>query len=440
GWDFKVNDGLLDSLGAGQTLTQTYTVTIADGKGGTATQDITITITGTNDAPTITSGAQAGVITEVADGATGENTTEHTAGGTIQFADVDTVDTHTATVTANGDNYLGTLTLGAVNAADKSLGWDFKVNDGVLDALGAGQTLTQTYTVTITDGKGGTATQDITITITGTNDAPILNPEVTLGNQASNDSDVVVDLNIATQFMDVDGGDKLTFSANGLPPGLTLDPATGLITGKIESSASQGGNNGVYTVLITATDLSGASVSQSFEWNVKNPAPTAADDAGKTDEDHALTVTAQDGVLSNDSDIDGDALHVSAVNGHAASVGKAIAGSNGGSFTLNADGSYTFNPGPDFQALNDGETKETSITYTVTDKDGASSTATLIVTVTGQTDGPPVVTPVDTDGNVTSAHNSVVEGSGETVNGSVGVSAEAGITAVTVAGRDVTGA
>ena len=173
-WDFKVDDSVLDSLGADQELTQTYTVTIADGKGGTVTQDIVITITGTNDAPTITSGAQAGSVTEVADGATGENTTEHTAGGTIKFADVDTIDTHTATVAENGNNYLGTLTLGAVNAADKSLTWDFKVNDALLDSLGAGQTLTQTYTVTIADGKGGTVTQDIVITINGTNDAPTI--------------------------------------------------------------------------------------------------------------------------------------------------------------------------------------------------------------------------------------------------------------------------
>ena len=173
-WDFKVDDSVLDSLGAGQELTQTYTVTIADGKGGTVTQDIVITITGTNDAPTITSGAQAGSVTEVVDGATGENTTEHTAGGTIKFADVDTIDTHTATVAENGNNYLGTLTLGAVNAADKSLTWNFKVNDALLDSLGAGQTLTQTYTVTIADGKGGTVTQDIVITINGTNDAPTI--------------------------------------------------------------------------------------------------------------------------------------------------------------------------------------------------------------------------------------------------------------------------
>ncbi|MBV7503529.1 Ig-like domain-containing protein, partial [Achromobacter sp. ACM05] len=72
--------------------------------------------------------------------------------------------------------------------------------------------------------------------------------------------------------------------------------------------------------------------------------------------------------------------------------------------------------------------------------DGDKSEAVLTITINGQTDGPPVVTPVDSDGNVTSAHNSVVEASGATVTGSVGVSAEAGITAVTVAGRDVTGA
>ena len=48
------------------------------------TQEIVITITGTNDAPTITSGAHSGSVTEVADGATGENTTEHTARCTIK--------------------------------------------------------------------------------------------------------------------------------------------------------------------------------------------------------------------------------------------------------------------------------------------------------------------------------------------------------------------
>nr|WP_080605938.1 Ig domain-containing protein [Bordetella bronchiseptica] len=46
----------------------------------------------------------------------------------------------------------------------------------------------------------------------------------------------------------------LTFTADGLPPGLSLDPDTGIISGTLDNSASQGGNNGVYTVEITATD------------------------------------------------------------------------------------------------------------------------------------------------------------------------------------------
>src|SRR5690606_31049505 len=128
-WDFKVDDSELGRASCRERVSQTDAVATADGKGGSDTQESAITIPGTNDGPTITSGAQAGSVTEVADGATGENTPEHTAGGTIRFADVDTIDTHTATVTANGSNYLGALTLGAVNAADKSLTWDFKVDD-----------------------------------------------------------------------------------------------------------------------------------------------------------------------------------------------------------------------------------------------------------------------------------------------------------------------
>ncbi|WP_176090516.1 VCBS domain-containing protein, partial [Achromobacter anxifer] len=187
---------------------------------------------------------------------------------------------------------------------------------------------------------------------------------------------------------DVDKGDTLTYTASGLPPGLTLDPATGLITGKLDSSASQGGNHGVYDIVVTATDASGASVTQSFTWDVKNPAPVAKDDTGTTDEDTSLNVDAAHGVLANDADPDGDTIRVSEVNGNAASVGQQIAGTHGGTFTLNADGSYSFNPGSDFKSLGNKDSTTTSITYTVTDADGASTTATLTVTVTGTNDLP----------------------------------------------------
>ncbi|WP_200957367.1 VCBS domain-containing protein, partial [Ensifer sp. Root127] len=174
GWSFQVSDGVLDSLQAGQTLTQKYDVTVDDGHGGTAVQTVTIVITGTNDIPVITSAVQSGAVTERADNAAGENAVVHVQGGAVTFADIDTLDTHSAGFTAQGPSYLGTFSLGPVNQATDKVGWSFKVADGVLDSLQAGQTLTQKYDVTVDDGHGGTAVQTVTIVITGTNDAPVI--------------------------------------------------------------------------------------------------------------------------------------------------------------------------------------------------------------------------------------------------------------------------
>ncbi|QIY01925.1 retention module-containing protein [Bordetella bronchiseptica] len=265
-------------------------------------------------------------------------------------------------------------------------------------SLGEGQTTTTTITYTITDPSGATSTATLTVTVTGTNDAPTLTPGVTLADQANDDGEAITPVDISGQFEDIDNGDTLTFTADGLPPGLTLDPATGIISGTLDNSASQGGNNGVYTVKITATDSGGKSVTQTFEWDVTNPAPTAVADTGTTDEDTTLTVTdPAQGVLKNDTDPDNDDLHVSAVNGQPGNVGAAIVGDNGGTFTLNADGTYTFDPGPDFQNLAKDATAETSITYTVSDGEGGTSSATLTVTVTGTNDAPTLTPNVTLD-------------------------------------------
>ena len=58
GLNFAVPDKTLDGLQAGQKVTETYAVTVADNHGGTATQTVTVTITGANDAPV----AQPGLI------------------------------------------------------------------------------------------------------------------------------------------------------------------------------------------------------------------------------------------------------------------------------------------------------------------------------------------------------------------------------------------
>ncbi|KRC70730.1 hypothetical protein ASE30_14315 [Achromobacter sp. Root83] len=256
---------------------------------------------------------------------------------------------------------------------------------GQYDHLAVGETATSTISYTITDPSGATSTATVVVTITGTNDGPVSSA---LSDQSGIDAQTEVRYDVSDRFSDPDTSDKLTFSATGLPPGLSIDPVTGVITGTIDHSASQGGAEGVYSVTVTATDPSGASTSQEFQWDVTNPAPTAAGDEGATDEDNALNVDAENGVLANDTDPDGDTLFVSQVNGQTSNVGTAVAGLGGGTFTLNADGSYSFNPGSAFHSLPAGQTATSSITYTVSDGEGGTSTATLTVTITGTNDTP----------------------------------------------------
>ncbi len=84
----------------------------------------------------------------------------------------------------------------------------------------------------------------------------------------------------------------LTFSASGLPNGLTIDPKTGLITGTISAGAA---NDGPLATTITASD--GTSMaSESFTWNV----------------DSFVTVTQLPDQLNNEGD--GVSLQVTATD------------------------------------------------------------------------------------------------------------------------------
>jgi Putative Ig domain len=61
------------------------------------------------------------------------------------------------------------------------------------------------------------------------------------------------------------GGATLTYSAQGLPPGLSINPSSGLITGTPSAP-------GTFSVTVTATDSTGASGSATFTWSI-SPAP-----------------------------------------------------------------------------------------------------------------------------------------------------------------------
>ena len=410
----------------------TVTVTATDPSGATTSQDFNWDVT--NPAPTAAND----------NGTTDEDTTLNVnAQNGVLANDVDPDgDTLTVSQVNGATGNVGTPTAGS-NGGTFTLNPDgsYSFNPGnAFQHLAVGQTATSSITYTVTDGQGGTSSATLTVEITGTNDTPTA---VALQNQDNMDGDVV-NYNLSGFFSDLDDGDSLVYSVDHIPGGLKFDPTTGTFTGQFANWASDHTNTGVkgeYLITVTATDKSGATVSQTFVWTVGNPVPVATNDEGATGEDKPLVVDhVTEGVLGNDNDPDGDKIHVSQVNGVDADVGKPVVGSNGGTFTLNADGTYTFNPGTAFQYLNDGQTATTSITYTVSDAQGATSTATLTITVTGQTDAPPVITPEDSDGDVTAGHNNVAEASGATVTGSVTVSAEAGINKVTVGGKDVSSA
>ena len=104
-----------------------------------------------------------------------------------------------------------------------------------------------------------------------------------------------------------------------------------------------------------------------------NADPVGVDDSASTDEDTTVTVldSTATSVLANDSDSDGGTLTVVAVQGVAAHVGQQIALPSGALLTLNADGTFAYDPNGQFESLNAGDLATDSFAYTLSDGQGA---------------------------------------------------------------------
>ncbi|KKW68114.1 hypothetical protein AAV94_06430 [Lampropedia cohaerens] len=252
------------------------------------------------------------------------------------------------------------------------------------------------FTVIADDGNGGTATSTVTIDVTPVNDAP--EAVGTLDDLNGEDAQSGISVDVSSGFRDVDG-DALRYTATGLPPGLSIDPETGVISGTIDNSASV---DGPYAVVVTATDPSGESATQTFEWVVTNPAPVGADDAISGLEDSVITGN----VLTNDTDPDGDTMTVTqfVVGGTTYTVpagGSATASLAEGVLEMGSDGGYTFTP-----AVNWNGTVPT-VSYTVSDGEGGSDSANLVITVTP--DAPPSIVSNDANGGTDSPSDPLIE-------------------------------
>ncbi|WP_454668566.1 VCBS domain-containing protein [Achromobacter kerstersii] len=367
----------VQALAAGQQVTDTITVTVDDGHGGTAQQVITITVTGTNDAPTI-SGASTGAVTEDA--------AQSSISGQLSKTDVDATDTHTWSVNNAGKGQYGSF---AVDATGK---WTYNLDNTStkVQALAAGQQVTDTITVTVDDGHGGTAQQVITITVTGSNDAPTIS-----GASTGAVTEDAAQSSISGQLSktDVDATDTHTWSVNNAGKGtygtFSVD-ATGKWTYNLDNTSTKvqalaAGQQVTDTITVTVNDGHGGTAQQVITITVtgSNDAPTISGaSTGAVTEDAAQSSIS--GQLSK-TDVDATDTHTWSVN----NAGKGTYGT----FTVDATGKWTYNldnTSTKVQALAAGQQVTDTITVTVNDGHGGTAQQVITITVTGSNDAPTI--------------------------------------------------
>ena len=172
-------------------------------------------------------------------------------------------------------------------------------------------------------------------------------------------------------------------------------------------SDTSSGSHPVRTVTWTVND--GTNSFSTTSQIAVDRAPVASSNATTDVAGSVVTVTAPSGVLSNASDLDGDKLSVTGISDvakGAGSVGSSLAGVYG-HLTLNADGSYSY-IADSLSAINSGPTGshlQDAFTYTVSDGNGGSATASITVTL----DRAPVVTAANV--TLSTGHTSVAASS-----------------------------
>src|SRR5438477_465088 len=439
----------------GATSTTTLTISI------TGTNDKPIAVADVNGADVVTeAGFHPGNTAFPGDaGATGNVLTNDT--------DVDTGDSKTVVGVAAGTSAVDvsgsvatsvTGTYGSVQIASNGT-WTYTLDntDPDTNALAQGATAADVFTYTMRDTDGATSTTTLTISITGTNDKPIAVADV-------NGADVVTEAgfhpgntafpgdagatgNVLTNDTDVDTGDSKTVV--GVAAGTSAVDVSGSVATSVTGTygSVQIASNGTWTYTLDNTDpdtnalAQGATAADVFTYTMRdtdgatstttltisitgtNDKPIAVADVNGAD---VVTEAgfhpgntafpgdagATGNVLTNDTDVDtgdsktvvGVAAGTSAVD-VSGSVATSVTGTYG-SVQIASNGTWTYtldNTDPDTNALAQGATAADVFTYTMRDTDGATSTTTLTISITGTNDKPIAVADVNGADVVTEA-------------------------------------
>ncbi len=270
GWRFSIDRDAVAFLGAGETYSEIFTISLADSAGNIARQDVAVTLIGANDAPRIF--WRAGDVFERRLTETSGSPSPGallSAGGAFHFLDPDKMDLHVVSATFDAHDSSGHRPLGALTLSQPSDGafggtvaWAYRVDAARIEFLGQGAVYTETFTVRIADAGGATVRRDVTVHIVGTNDAPVLvHP---LADQTATPGHSFRYRLPAGSFADIDAGDRLTLSAvlaSGapLPSWLHFDARTGVFTGTPPAGAA-----GFLDVRVTAKDAHRAAANDIF--------------------------------------------------------------------------------------------------------------------------------------------------------------------------------
>ncbi|MBB2887615.1 VCBS repeat-containing protein [Pseudomonas umsongensis] len=396
-WTYTLANGTngvasaVQSLQAGESHNEVFSVQVSDGLGGVDTQQVTVTVTGSNDAPVLSFASGNDI------GAVKEDTTLSVSG---QFSSADIDHNATATWSIAGSN---TGTYGSI-AVDGTGQWTYTLANGTngvasaVQSLQAGESHNEVFTIQVSDGLGGVDTQQVTVTVTGNNDAPVLS--FASGNDAGNVQEDTT-LSVSGQFSssDIDHAATATWSINGSATGTygsiavdstgqwtyTLANGTDGVASAVQSLKVGETHNEVFSVQVS-DDLGGVDTQQvTVTVTGSNDAPVlsfaSGSDAGNVQEDTTLSVSGQ----FSSSDID-----------HAATATWSIAGSNTGTYgSIAVDGTgqwtYTLANGTNgvasaVQSLQAGESHNEVFTIQVSDGLGGVDTQQVTVTVTGSND------------------------------------------------------
>jgi len=205
----------------------------------------------------------------------------------------------------------------------------------------------------------------VTINVLPVNDAPIA-----VDDSATTPEDTSVTINVLANDSDVEGSPLTvtgvsptsgTFVINS--PNITYTPPTNFYGAvNFDYYVSDGVLVSTGHVTVTVTSVNDAPVANNDNYTTAQGTVLNVPGAGQTQT--FIAPTSGIGVLTNDTDVEGDTL-----------TALLVSTVSHGTLTLNANGSFTYTPAPDFSGAD-------SFTYRASDGSDASGIATVTINVT----------------------------------------------------------